>query len=100
MDAERIVLRSRCDRSQPTLDIDENLHDAYQFSVPICPGDARLECDGTLVHDGPVRPGMLRVVSPGERFSVLRRARGAAAILSIPGPWLRQRVTESDRGGW
>ncbi len=68
----------------------EITEDLYILSSPLCRGDARIETDGRLVHDGDVRPGMLRVSSPGERIRTLVRSPSRAALLFIPGPQLRQ----------
>ncbi|MCW6507747.1 AraC family transcriptional regulator [Lichenifustis flavocetrariae] len=57
-------------------------------------GSVKLECEGGTIYDGDVRPGMLRIMSPGERLRVERRSRAEAVVVSVPGPLFRRIAEE------
>jgi AraC family transcriptional regulator len=56
--------------------------------LPFTPGAIRLQRGDTVLHDGAVAPGMVRVVAPGERSAMAARARFQAARLSLPAAML------------
>ncbi len=68
----------------------EITEDLYQLSSPLCRGNARVESDGRLLHDGDVRPGMLRLALPGERVRTVVRSVSQTALLVFPGTELRR----------
>ena len=74
----------------PSMSESEIKEDLYVLSSPLCRGCARIEIDGCVIHDGEVRPGMLRLASPGERVRTLVRSPSRAAVLFIPGAELRK----------
>ena len=67
----------------------ENTEDRYILSAPLCRGNVKLKCEGGVIHDGDVRPGLLRLLSPGERVQITRRSRLAALTVSFPGAEFR-----------
>ena len=64
--------------------------DTYLLVTPLCRGSARVETDGSVLYDGDIRPGMLRLASPGECVRSVARSPMRAAALAIPGATLRQ----------
>jgi AraC family transcriptional regulator len=79
----------------------QNDGDVFVISLPLSHGSARLESNGRLLHDGDVRPGMLRVVSPGERVRLTRRVQGAGAVITVAGDWFRRFAdAQKHRGGF
>jgi AraC family transcriptional regulator len=64
--------------------------DVFVISLPLSHGNARLESNGRLLYDGDVRPGMLRVASPGERVRLTRRVQSAGAVITVAGDWFRR----------
>jgi AraC family transcriptional regulator len=79
----------------------ENEDDVFVISLPLSHGNARLESNGRLLHDGDVHPGMLRVVSPGERVRLTRRVQGAGATITVAGDWFRSVASaQRHRGGY
>jgi len=70
----------------------ENSEDRYVLSAPLCRGNVKLKCEGGVIHDGDVRPGLLRLLSPGERVQITRRSRLAALTVSFPGAEFRATV--------
>jgi AraC family transcriptional regulator len=64
--------------------------DVFVISLPLSRGNARLESNGRLLYDGDVQPGMMRVVSPGERVRLTRRTEGGGAVITVAGDWFRQ----------
>ena len=83
----------------PCTEIVEVSDDRFVVSIPICRGSVKLECEGGTIYDGDVRPGMLRITSPGERLRVERRSRAEAVVISIPGPVFRRIAEESRFSG-
>ena len=69
----------------PSVSESEIKEDLYVLSSPLCRGRARIESDGLVLHDGEVRPGMLRLAAPGERVRTEIRSPSRAALLLIPG---------------
>ena len=74
----------------PCVGDSEITEDVYVLSSPLCRGFARIESDGLVVHDGEVRPGMLRLAAPGERVRTEIGSPSRAALLLIPGSELRE----------
>ena len=67
----------------------ENASDNYILTAPMCQGIVTLENKSGLIYDGKVRPGMLRLLAPGERVRVTTRSRSATLLVSIPGNTFR-----------
>ena len=85
--SDPIALRWLVGDVVPGVNLHENSEDVYDLTLPMIRGDMRLELDGRVFHDGEVRPGMLRILHPGERVAIYRRSRAKAALLSMTGPW-------------
>ena len=66
--------------------------DLYILSSPLCRGNAKVESDGSVLYNGEVRPGMMRLASPGERVRTTINSISRAAVLIFPGVELRQIV--------
>jgi AraC family transcriptional regulator len=71
-----------------------NAGDDYLLVLPYTHGGIRLQRGDTVLHDGPVAPGMVRLVAPGERSAMAARSRFEAARLSLPAAMLTA-ATES-----
>lgn len=76
------------ERDPPEVSLECN-EDIYILSSPLCRGDVKLEYNGRVVHEGGVRPGMLRVMSPGERVRVTKRTRLRILNIVVPGDEFR-----------
>ncbi len=87
--SNRIQLNLHRDDTVSGVILQENTEDRYILSAPLCRGNVKLECEGGVVHDGNVRPGLLRLLSPGERVQITRRSRLAALTISLPGAEFR-----------
>lgn len=72
----------------------ESLDGRYMLSVPIGRGNVKIDCGRGTIFDGDVRPGLLRILAPGERVRVTRRSPSSVAILSVSGPEFRNIVAE------
>ena len=57
--------------------------------APTISGKVRIESDGQVIREIPVRPGLLRFVSPGERTFSTSISTARAALLWIPGNLMR-----------
>jgi AraC family transcriptional regulator len=94
-------LRLFADREPASTTEAENRDDVFVISTPLSLGSARLESNGRLLYDGDVRPGMLRVMSPGERVRLTRRIAGGGAVIDVAGAWFRQLAdAQRHRGGF
>jgi len=78
--------------------------DVYVMSSPLCHGRATIISDEQILFDGEVRPGMLRIASPGERVRTIIQSPSQTAVLIIPGSRLRRifdkRENRCPRGQW
>jgi AraC-like DNA-binding protein len=67
----------------------EVTQDCYILSSPLAWGETRLIANGHVVHDGAVRPGMLRLMSPGDSATLTGSVtKGAYAV--VPGGLFRK----------
>jgi AraC family transcriptional regulator len=99
------VLRTELELFRPPGDSpaveSENVDDVFVISTPLSRGSARLESNGRVMHDGDVRPGMLRVTSPGERVRLRRRVGSGGVVITVSGMWFREvAATQRYRGGF
>lgn len=92
----RISLQRYSQPVFPRTETAEVSDDRYVLSLPLCHGGVKLQCEGGTIYDGAVRPGMLRVASPGECLQVERRSRAEALVVSIPGPLFRRVAADRD----
>ena len=100
--SSRIQLNLYRDDTASEVMSQENTEDRYILSAPLCRGNVKLEREGGLIYDGDVRPGLLRLLSPGERVKITRRSRLAALTVSFPGAEFRAKslplaTTSTDR---
>jgi AraC family transcriptional regulator len=63
----------------------ENATGDYLLVLPLSPGRLRVRSRDEVVHRGPVRSGMVRVVAPGERSAMATDAGFDAVMLRLPG---------------
>jgi len=61
-----------------------NDSDRYLIVLPYTAGSIRLERGDIVVHDGPVRPGMVRLAAPGDRSAITTLQPFESAMLWIP----------------
>jgi len=66
----------------------------YLFVLPISHGRLRLCRGAETVHDGPVQPGMLRIVAPGERSAMAVRSTFESLMLRVPSATVRRAADE------
>lgn len=92
----RIALGRVSEKGPTVVAADQVAGDVYRVQLPLCRGSVRLSSGGRTMFDGEVRPGMLRVTSPGERFRVERRTGAEALLLSVPGTLFRRVAAERD----
>jgi AraC family transcriptional regulator len=84
LDTQRVQLFQRSYEPEDGLEHNVNESDGWMLVLPYTPGGIRLERAGAILHDGPVRPGMARVVAPGERSAIAAHSRFEAARISLP----------------
>ena len=89
-----IGLKLFVDRRKQLTAVQENSGDAFIVQVPLRHGSVRIECEGGLLFDGDVRPGLMRVLAPGERVRLVRRSAAEGAALTIPAPLFRRIAEE------
>jgi AraC family transcriptional regulator len=84
LDPQPVRLFHRSYEPEDGLEHTVNDSDEWMLVLPYTTGAIRLERAGTIVHDGPVRPGMVRVVAPHERSAMAADSRFEAARISLP----------------
>jgi AraC family transcriptional regulator len=87
--AENIQIQ-RYERPQGPFELRQEVtQDSYILSSPLVWGETKLIANGRVVHDGAVRPGMLRLMSPGDSATITGTVeKGAYAV--VPGALFRQ----------
>jgi len=73
----------------------QNESDTYILSAPLRKSNAKVEVGSRVIHDGVVRPGMLRLIYPGDRNRVSVRAPAEVMLLSLPGRLFREIVSDA-----
>ena len=66
--------------------------DVYILWAPLRRAEALWECDGRVLFEGTVTPGMLIMTSPGEHLRKVFRTPMRAAVIEYPGRLLRQKM--------
>jgi AraC family transcriptional regulator len=89
-----IGVRLFADWREQVTEVQENHRDEFVVQLPLRHGSVRIECDGGVLFDGDVRPGLMRVLAPGERVRVVRRSAAEGVALTIPGPVFRRIADE------
>lgn len=74
----------------------ENGYNDYLLVLPLTHGRIKLERDGVVVHDGPVRPGTLRIVQPGECSRITPGAVFESAMFTVPSETFRRTARSQD----
>jgi AraC family transcriptional regulator len=68
----------------------ENRSEDYLLVLPLDHGRIKLERDGAVIHDGPVQPGTLRIVQPGEYSRMIPGTAFESAMFMVPGQTFRR----------
>jgi hypothetical protein len=84
LDSEPVQLTQRVYDPANGVEHNHNDSDRYLIVLPYSSGGIRLERGRTVLHNGAVRPGTVRLVVPGERSTMAARSRFEAAVLSLP----------------
>ncbi len=72
--------------------------DTYTFWAPLQASSAKVEIGRSVIVDGNVCPGMLRLQLPGERVRVTKRSRSATLGVSMPKAMFDDAVATSGQG--
>ena len=85
-----IQVAIRTDESTSRVFKQENSEDKYVLLAPLCRGNYKREFNKQVIFDGEFRPGMLRLLAPGESVTVTKRSRLEEIVIEIPGARFRQ----------
>ncbi len=94
----RTKLEAKATGDQPKARHNQLGNDLYILLTPLRQGTLSLEVDGIELFKGIARPGMLRLIAPGEKWNVRVYESFPLLQLQIPGPvWrkLLNRITDS-----
>jgi AraC family transcriptional regulator len=69
--------------------------DFYILFTPLSTAKVRVERNGTLVFEGKLRPGMMRLAAPGEKFQLALKSEFRHIELTIPGPSARRALRKA-----
>lgn len=87
-------LRRRAYEVSPVPEVNVNDSADYMFVLPMSHGRLRLRRGAETVHDGPVQPGMLRIVAPGERSAMAVQSTFESLMLTVPSATVQRAADE------
>lgn len=92
--ADGTCLKHRAYEVGTAPEINFNDSSDYIFVLPMSHGRLRLRRGAETVHDGPVQPGMLRIVAPGERSEMAVQGTFESVMLRVPSATVRRAADE------
>lgn len=91
-DGNRLSRRAYEVSAVPEINVNDSAD--YMFVLPMTHGRLRLCRGAETVHDGPVVPGMLRIVAPGERSAMAIQSTFESLMLRVPSATVRRAADE------